>query len=57
MPIQSFHDSRDRRERPNDLDFVRSHYLDNPASIRCSVAIDADGGTIGVPVAAPGGGR
>lgn len=28
------------RERPNDIAFVLRQYVENPASIRCSVAID-----------------
>ena len=35
------------RERPNDEAFVTRQYVANPASIRCTVAIDDEGNVIG----------
>lgn len=35
------------RERPNDTAFVTSHYIANPAGIRCTVAIDETGSVVG----------
>lgn len=39
--------ARTGRDRPNDEAFVTAHYLDNPANIRCTVAIDAAGEVLG----------
>ncbi|QBF31141.1 GNAT family N-acetyltransferase [Thalassococcus sp. S3] len=36
-----------KRTRRSDLEFVQSHYVENPSSIRCSVAEDADGTILG----------
>ena len=35
------------RERPSDTAFVTSHYIANPSTIRCTVAIDETGSVIG----------
>jgi len=35
------------RERPSDADFVARHYIANPASIRCTVAVDEAGDVLG----------
>jgi len=35
------------RERPREPDFVRSTYIDNPAGVECSVAVDAADGLLG----------
>jgi len=35
------------RERPSDADFVARHYIENPASIRCTVAVDEAGDMLG----------
>lgn len=35
------------RERPDDEAFVARQYIANPASIRCTVAIDDEGDVIG----------
>lgn len=35
------------RERPNDEAFVTRQYIANPASVRCTVAIDDEGDVIG----------
>ncbi|MHA6723308.1 GNAT family N-acetyltransferase [Sphingomonas sp. RS2018] len=35
------------RERPNDEAFVVRQYLANPASIRCTVAVDDEGNVVG----------
>jgi GNAT superfamily N-acetyltransferase len=32
-----------KRTRPSDIDFVRTHYVENPDGIRCLVAEDEDG--------------
>lgn len=35
------------RERPSDVAFVTRHYIANPASIRCTVAVDPAGEVVG----------
>lgn len=35
------------KERPNDIAFVISHYIANPATIRCTVALDGTGYIVG----------
>ncbi|MES3110018.1 GNAT family N-acetyltransferase [Sphingomonas aurantiaca] len=47
------------RERPNDETFVTRQYIANPASIRCTVAIDDEGVAVGFQslVRAEGGNR
>lgn len=36
-----------RRSRPADAAFVRAQYLDHPARIRCTIAVDAGGAVLG----------
>lgn len=45
------------RQRPNDVEFVMGRYIADPASIRCTVAIDGSGNVVGfqsLKKAAPG---
>lgn len=35
------------RQRPTDPDFTLAQYIGNPSGIRCSVAVDANGGVLG----------
>ena len=35
------------RDRPSDVAFVLAHYIDSPASIRCSVAVSESEGLMG----------
>ncbi|MET3858741.1 hypothetical protein [Rhizobium sp. OAE497] len=36
-----------KRTMPADIDYVREHYVDNPLSIRCTLAEDDDGIILG----------